>query len=118
MSLFELAVTDRPVEHSRFARAWSHWPRWTAWGAMFWSASYALAGARWWSGADWYPFANVPLDRASLSLLESAPSDVVGPAFVTVGLLGVGAAAVFLSPRSTAGARRVAVAFGAVLRAA
>jgi hypothetical protein len=50
-----------------------------------------------------------------LSLLESAPSDVVGPAFVTVGLLGVGATAVFLSPRSTAGARRVAVAFGAVL---
>ena len=43
MSLFELAVTDRPVEHSRFARAWSHWPRWTAWGAMFWSATYALA---------------------------------------------------------------------------
>jgi hypothetical protein len=103
------------VRYSRFVRAWSNWPLWTAWGALLWSAGYALAGALWWSGVDWYPFARVPLDRASLSLLESASADVVGPAFMAVGLLGVGAAAVFLSPRAPTAVRRVAVAFGAVL---
>jgi hypothetical protein len=111
----EPAVRGRSYQPTWFARAWSHWPRWTAWGALCWSAGYAAAGALWWSGVDWYPFAKVSLDRASLSLLETAPADVVGPVFVAVGLLGVGAAAVFLSPRASGGVRRAATAFGAVL---
>lgn len=94
-------------------RLWSRWPRWATWGALLWSASYAAAGAWWWAGADWYPFKEVPLDRASASLLETTPANVVGPAFLLVGLLGVGAATVFLLPSSPPRLRRAAVVFGA-----
>ena len=108
------AVTDRTTEPSRIARVWSLWPRWTAWGALLWSASYAVAGALWWAGVDWYPF-KVPLDRASASLLEGTPADTIGPSFVGLGVLGVACATVFLSPRTSGSLRRAAVTIGSVL---
>jgi hypothetical protein len=100
---------------SPIARLWSKWPRWTAWGALLWSATYATAGACWWAGASWYPFAPVPLDRASSSLLESVPARIVGPSFVILGILGVGAATIFLRSNTPAPLRRAATALGVVL---
>lgn len=95
------------------ARAWSRWPRFAAWGALVWSAGYAIAGALWWTGAEWFPFKRVPLDRASSSLLEGVPASVVGPAFLGFGLLGVVAAAVLVRRHTPQQLRRAALVLGA-----
>ena len=97
------------------ARLWSRWPRWTAWGALVWSLGYAVAGACWTTGASWYPFGDVPDDRASASLLEGGPSWIVGPAFLMTGLLGVVAAATFLRPHPPYGLRRASFGVGVVI---
>jgi hypothetical protein len=111
-------MTDRPVKWSIIVRqVWSRWPRWTAWGALLWSAGYAVAGACWWAGGSWYPFAKVPLDRSSSSLLEGAPARIVGPCFLILGVLGIGAAMVYLRAGSPTPLRRAAIAVGAVLAA-
>jgi hypothetical protein len=77
-----------------------------------WSACYAVAGAAWWAGVSWYPFKTVPLNRASSSLLESAPARIVGPAFLAFGLMGAGAALVLLHDAGPASLRKVAVMVG------
>jgi len=78
-----------------------------------WSAGYAIAGALWWAGVEWYPFKKVPLDRASSSLLEGAPASILGPAFLCFGLLGVAAAAVLLRRHAPQRLRRAALVVGA-----
>jgi hypothetical protein len=109
-------VTGRPYSRPMIVRqVCSQWPRWTAWGALLWSAGYAVAGACWWAGASWYPFAKVPLDRASSSLLEGAPAQILGPCLLVLGVLGVGAATVFLRAGSPTPLRRAAIAVGAGL---
>jgi hypothetical protein len=90
------------------------WPTWTAWGSLVWSATYAVAGATWWVGASWYPFAEVPPDRSSASLIEGMPASVIGPVFVVAGTVGVAAAIAFLTSSNTA-VRRSAVIVGSVL---
>jgi hypothetical protein len=64
---------------------------------------------------SWYPFADVPPDRASVSLLEGAPADIVGPAFLAFGTLGVVAAAVYLRPSPSRRSQRAALAVGGLV---
>ncbi|MDV3220352.1 hypothetical protein [Intrasporangium sp.] len=108
-------IDDAPLTRSTtaVARLLSSWPRWTAWGALIWSAAYAVAGLLWWRGADWYPFAAVPMDRMSMSILEGAPAEVVGPGFAVLGGLGVAAATVFLVGTQSFIVRRAALVVGA-----
>lgn len=106
--------TDRaPRVPGRLARVWSWWPRVATWGALVWSLGYTIAGVAWWTGVEWYPFRKVPLDRASMSLLEGAPSSAVGPAFLAFGLLGVAAAVVLLLPQPSRRLHRAALVVGA-----
>ncbi|MEV1129229.1 hypothetical protein [Agromyces sp. NPDC049794] len=91
------------------------WPVWTTWGALVWALGYGAMGVAWWAGADWYPFAPVPPDRRSLSILEGLPVEVFGPVMTLVSLLGAACAVVMLRGIGSPGTRRLITGFGVAL---
>lgn len=68
------------------------WPVVTGTLTALWSLSYGAAGLAWALGAPGYPFAVVHEDRATMSLLEGSPAQVVGPILFALGVLGSAAA--------------------------
>lgn len=82
---------------------------------MGWSAIYVVLGTAWTLGAPGYPFAPVRDDRASASMLEGAPVEVVGPALVAIGVLGVVVAMIMLRNVRARWVRRLTLVFGTVL---
>lgn len=68
------------------------WPVVTGTLTALWSLLYGAAGLAWALGAPRYPFAVVHEDRATMSLLEGSPAQVVGPILFALGVLGSAAA--------------------------
>jgi hypothetical protein len=56
--------------------------------AAAWSLGYGLLGVYWSLGGAGFPFAPVPEDRRSGSILEGADVHVLGPVIAGIGLLG------------------------------
>ncbi|MEU4194572.1 NYN domain-containing protein [Kribbella sp. NPDC026611] len=81
-----------------------NWPSWTGYATALWSLAYGVLGVYWLYGGAGYPFAHVPNDRATASLLEGAPVHVVAPAMAVVGLGGAVLALVMtrIRPRGSA----------------
>jgi hypothetical protein len=65
-----------------------NWPSWTGYATAAWSLLYGVLGVYWSLGGAGYPFAHVPDDRATASILEGTPVHVVGPVMATIGLAG------------------------------
>ena len=65
-----------------------NWPSWTGYATAAWSLLYGVLGVYWSRGGAGYPFAHVPDDRATASVLEGTPVDVVAPVMATIGLAG------------------------------
>ena len=72
---------------------------WPGLVAAAWSLTYALLGLNWWAGGDGFPFAPVPEDRRSGSVLEGAPVAVVAPIMTVWGLVGVAVAVAMIRSR-------------------
>ena len=64
------------------------WPVWSGDAAAGWSLAYGALGLHWALGGDGFPFAPVEPDRASGSVLEGSPVEVVAPVMAVAGLLG------------------------------
>ncbi|MFF8618888.1 hypothetical protein [Streptomyces sp. NPDC015350] len=64
-----------------FRRFWSRWPLWSAPAAIAWSVLYGAAHVYWAFGGAGFPFARVSEDRASSSVLDPSPVEVVAPVF-------------------------------------
>lgn len=65
-----------------------NWPIWTGYATALWSLVYGVLGMYWTFGGAGYPFAQVPDNRATGSVLEGAPVHVVAPVMAAVGLGG------------------------------
>jgi hypothetical protein len=65
-----------------------HWPELTGYATAVWSFAYGVLGVYWSLGGAAYPFAKVPDDRASGSILEGTPATVVAPIMAAIGLGG------------------------------
>ncbi|ADB34609.1 hypothetical protein Kfla_5603 [Kribbella flavida DSM 17836] len=65
-----------------------NWPVWTGCAAALWSLAYGVLGVFWALGGDGYPFARVVDDRATASVLEGAPVEVVAPVMAALGFTG------------------------------
>jgi hypothetical protein len=65
-----------------------YWPLWTGYATAIWSLVYGAFGVFWSLGGAGYPFAQVSDDRATASVLEGTPADVVAPIMAAVGLGG------------------------------
>lgn len=65
------------------------WPVWSGYAAAAWSLGYGLAGLYWTLGGSGFPFAATDEDRTSGSILEPGRVEIVGPAIVAVGAIGV-----------------------------
>ncbi|HEY3562379.1 MAG TPA: NYN domain-containing protein [Kribbella sp.] len=65
-----------------------NWPVWTGYATALWSFGYGVLGLLWSFGGSGYPFAPVPDDRATASILEGTPYRVVAPVMAVVGLAG------------------------------
>ena len=65
-----------------------NWPAWSGYATATWSLAYAVLGFYWAAGGGGYPFAKVDDDRATASVLEGAPVDVVAPVMAVLGLVG------------------------------
>jgi hypothetical protein len=65
-----------------------NWPSWMGYAAAIWSLVYGVLGVYWAFGGAGYPFAHVPNDRATASILEGTPVQVVAPVMATIGLAG------------------------------
>jgi hypothetical protein len=64
------------------------WPTWTGYATSVWSLAYGVLGLYWSLGGVGYPFAKVPDDRSTGSILEGSSADVVAPAMAAIGLSG------------------------------
>ncbi|MFF0343598.1 NYN domain-containing protein [Kribbella sp. NPDC004875] len=71
-----------------------NWPSWTGYATALWSLGYGVLGLYWTLGGAGYPFAPVPDDRATASILEGTPVHVVAPVMAAIGLGGVALALV------------------------
>ncbi|NIK57070.1 putative membrane channel-forming protein YqfA (hemolysin III family) [Kribbella shirazensis] len=89
-----------------------NWPSWTGYATALWSLVYGVLGLYWSFGGSGYPFAPVPEDRASASILEGTPYRVVAPVMATIGLGGA-VLALVMTRRKPRG--RVLQAIAAVL---
>jgi hypothetical protein len=85
--------------------------KWPAVVTAAWSLTYAMLGLYWWAGGDGFPFAPVPEDRRSGSVLEGTPVEVVAPVMTIWGLLGVLVAAAMIRSRRT---HAVLLGYGAI----
>ncbi|WP_433161434.1 NYN domain-containing protein [Kribbella sp. CA-247076] len=65
-----------------------HWPELTGYATALWSLVYGVLGLYWSFGGAHYPFAKVPDDRATASILEGTPAEVVAPVMAAIGLGG------------------------------
>jgi ribosomal protein L37E len=65
-----------------------NWPAWTGYATAIWSLGYGVLGLYWSFGGAGFPFAHVPNDRATASILEGTPVHVVAPVMATIGLAG------------------------------
>ncbi|TDW15569.1 NYN domain-containing protein [Kribbella kalugense] len=65
-----------------------NWPSWTGYATAIWSLLYGVLGLYWTLGGPAYPFAHVPNDRATASILEGTPAHVVAPIMAMLGLGG------------------------------
>jgi hypothetical protein len=89
-----------------------NWPIWTGCATAVWSFAYGVLGVFWATGGAGYPFAQVEDDRATASLLEGAPVEVVAPVMAVLGFTGT-VVAVLMTVRRPSG--WLPQAFGAVL---
>ncbi|MGW7683718.1 NYN domain-containing protein [Kribbella sp. NPDC054772] len=71
-----------------------NWPSWTGYATALWSLGYGVLGLYWTLGGAGYPFAPVPDDRATASILEGTPVHVVAPVMTAIGLGGAALALV------------------------
>jgi hypothetical protein len=65
-----------------------NWPARSGYATATWSLAYAVLGFYWAAGGGGYPFAKVDDDRATASVLEGAPVEVVAPVMSVLGLVG------------------------------
>jgi hypothetical protein len=79
-----------------------NWPSFTGYATAVWSATYGVLGLSWALGGAAYPFAPVDDDRATASILEGAPVDVVAPVMTAIGLGGA-ALAIVMTRRQARG---------------
>jgi hypothetical protein len=77
-----------------------HWPKVTGYATAVWSFAYGVLGVHWSFGGAGYPFAKVADDRATGSVLEGLPADVVAPVMAAVGLGGAVLALVMTGRRA------------------
>ena len=76
-----------------------NWPSWIGYATAAWSLLYGVLGIYWTFGGAGYPFAQVPNDRATASILEGTPVHVVAPVMATIGLAGAALAVVMTRMR-------------------
>jgi hypothetical protein len=65
-----------------------NWPAWTGYATSLWSFAYGVLGLYWSLGGAGYPFAKVPDDQSTGSILEGSPVDAVAPVMTAIGLGG------------------------------
>jgi len=80
-----------------------HWPKLTGYATALWSFAYGVLGVYWSLGGADYPFAKVADDRATGSILEGTPADVVAPIMAAIGLGGAVLAIVMTRTRRPRG---------------
>ncbi|MET9919568.1 NYN domain-containing protein [Streptomyces sp. NPDC006435] len=100
-----------------FRRLWSRWPLWATPAAIAWSVLYGAAHVYWALGGAGFPFARVSEDRASSSVLDPSPVEVVAPVFATLCAVAAAVGAMMLRQQRTGravspGSRRALLVFG------
>ncbi|MEU4427753.1 NYN domain-containing protein [Actinoplanes sp. NPDC024001] len=94
------------------------WPSWAGYAAAGWSLLYGLLGWYWTAGGRGFPFGPVHEDRASGSILEGSPAEIVAPVMAVLGLLGAVAALAMARGRGSGRAATALIAAGWISAAA